>query len=172
MIKKLSFMMFVLMFVFVAVFSGYSSTIAAAGTLNAGTPVYCTLATDISSYGSNDKSGQLIRFTTSQDVIVNGVVAIPRGTGGTLNILQSQHATSIGRPGEIIYTGTYILLGDKTIPIQYSNSVQGSSNMVLSIVSIVILPFGIIWGWFINGDEATVKAGTQFTVTVAQNTAI
>ena len=170
--RKFTMGAFAILFTFIAVMSGYTTTAEAAATIVAGTPVYCTLSTDVSSYGPNDKNGLQVRFVTSQDVSVNGTVVIPRGTGGTLNIVQSQHATSIGRPGEIQYSGAYILMGDKTIPIQYNNYVQGSSNMVLSIVSIVILPFGLIWGWFINGDEATVKAGTQFTVTVAQNTTI
>jgi len=137
---------FAIIFTLVVVLSGYTATAEAAATLAAGTPVYCTLSTDVSSYGPNDKNGLVIRFITSQDVSVNGTVLIPRGTGGTLNIVQAQHATSIGRPGEIQYSGAYILLGDKTIPIQYNNYVQGSSNMVLSIVSIVILPFGLNMG--------------------------
>jgi hypothetical protein len=96
------------------------STMVAAGTpllartLPANTPIYITLDQSVSS--KTAKTGQILRGSVSQNVVVDGKTAIPRGSRANVAVASVQASGRLSTPAKLYVRLDSVIVNGKTIP--------------------------------------------------------
>jgi hypothetical protein len=119
------------------------------------TPVKLTSKTAI--------ENQPINFEVSEDVVLNGVIVIARGTTAKGIVAEVKRAKMLGRKGKLslILKEVQLTSGER-ISIR-SNQTQGGGLSAGTIaVSAIVTPFFL----FMGGKEAKYTAGTEFSAFV------
>lgn len=113
--------------------------------------------------------GQTVDFRVSRDVLVDGIVAIPRGTIAKGTVYEAKRSTAFGTKGRLGIKVRYLTLpsGDN---ISFASSdiyIQGQNRTALSVVVFIftLLPFPC-------GSKAVMPLGYEFDATVANNTTV
>lgn len=113
--------------------------------------------------------GQTVDFKVSRDVVVDGVVAIPRGTIAKGTVYEAKRSTAFGTKGRLgIKARSLTLPSGETISFASSDIyIQGQNRTALSVVifCFTLLPFPC-------GSKAVMPLGYEFDATVASNTTI
>ena len=113
--------------------------------------------------------GQTVDFKVSRDVVVDGVVAIPRGTIAKGTGKESTRDTAFGTLGRLgIKARSLTLPSGENISFASSDIyIQGQNRTALSVVifCFTLLPFPC-------GSKAVMPLGYEFDATVASNTTI
>lgn len=113
--------------------------------------------------------GQTVYFKVSRDVVVDGVVAIPRGTIAKGTVYEAKRSTAFGTKGRLgIKARSLTLPSGENISFASSDIyIQGQNRTALSVVifCFTLLPFPC-------GSKAVMPLGYEFDATVASNTTI
>ena len=113
--------------------------------------------------------GQTVDFKVSRDVVVDGVVAIPRGTIAKGTVYEAKRSTAFGTKGRLgIKARSLTLPSGENISFAASDIyIQGQNRTALSVVifCFTLLPFPC-------GSKAVMPLGYEFDATVASNTTI
>ena len=113
--------------------------------------------------------GQTVDFKVSRDVVVDGVVAIPRGTIAKGTVYEAKRSTAFGTKGRLgIKARSLTLPSGENISFASSDIyIPGQNRTALSVVifCFTLLPFPC-------GSKAVMPLGYEFDATVASNTTI
>lgn len=113
------------------------------------------------------KKNQQVEFKTTENLIINGVVVIPKGTVGMGYVYEVQKAGGFGRKGVLRIAGKEIkTLNNVSVPLRKGlegkGKIDGGAVAVAAAVSLV-------GGLFMKGSNINYPAGTDFQVEVRDN---
>jgi hypothetical protein len=133
-------------------------TPANANVLPAGTNIRLRTLTGLSS--KDNKAGQQFDLEVAQDVMLNGIVVIPRGSPATGEVSMVKKKGMWGKSGKMETRVLSVRANGKDIPVHGTVSDKGDAGTAGVVASIVVLP---IAGFFVTGTSAVLPAGTAAT---------
>jgi hypothetical protein len=142
--------------------AGTASTMTSSGPVmvRAGTMITVTPMAEIAS--SKVKVGDNFEFTVVNDVVENGVVAVPRGAKA-LGMIKWKTGKAIGgKSGKFEIQFKQLTVNGKTVPLSGVHRQEGKGNTVGAL-------FGSMW---ISGRSAIMTPGQIVNAMVAENTTI
>lgn len=138
-------------------------------TLMDGTPIKLRLSETISS--SNAKVGQEVPFDVVEDVSVDNVIVIPKGSTAIGTVTEAESKKSMGRGGKLNVSISYVRLKDEekaALRAMQDNKGGGHVGaMTVGMVgtAIVFFPAAPLL-LFIHGKDITIPQGTEITAFV------
>jgi len=127
------------------------------------------------------KLNNSIAFSVVSPIIIDGVLAIPRGTIARAKIVRVQKAKNWGRGGALTFEMERIVAIDGTrIPVKLTAAAEGSNKTSVMAVgaaatSALIFPYtapaAVVWG-FRKGDDAVVRGNKQFAAIIDADTEV
>src|SRR5260370_18858163 len=85
-----------------------------AQTVPANTPVYVTLDQSVDS--KTAKAGEILNGSVSQNVVINGKTAIPKGSKANLSVASVQASGRLSTPAKLYVRLDSVVVNGKTIP--------------------------------------------------------
>lgn len=143
------------------------------GTLLDGTPVKLRLAQTISS--ADAKVDQEVPFTVVEDVSVDGVDVLPKGSTAIGTVTEAERKRSMGRAGKLNISISYARLADEEkVPLRAIKDTKGGGHtaaMTVGMVgtAIVFFPAAPLL-LFVHGKDITIPQGTEITAFVDGDT--
>jgi len=138
-------------------------------TLMDGTPVKLRLSQTISS--ADAKVGQEIPFDVIEDVSVDGVAVLPKGSVAIGTVTEANAKKSMGRAGKLNMTISYARLMDKEkVALRAMKDSKGGGHVgamtgAIVATSIVFFPAAPLF-LFVHGKDITIPQGTEITAFV------
>ena len=126
--------------------------------LPAGTVIRMRSLTEL--HSNTNKTGEQFDVEVAEDVMVNGVVVIPRGSIGRGEITRAKKKGMWGRSGRMETRLLSVRSNGMTIPITGSIAEKGDTGTAGVVASIAVLP---IAGFFVTGTSAVLPVGTPYT---------
>jgi hypothetical protein len=127
------------------------------------------------------KINNTVAFSVVSPILIDGVLAIPRGTIARARIVKLEKAKSWGRGGAVTLQMEYILAMDGSrVPVQLTAAASGGNRSGVMAVgaaatSALIFPYtapaAIVWG-FKKGDDAVVRGSKQFAAVIKNDTEV
>lgn len=129
---------------------------------------------------ATDVVGKPVEYRVVQDVVINNRVVIPAGSTGWGQVSAVERAGRLGKDGYVRVdfrsvpaidgSGVPVEMGEKAFQTNRS-SVDGAA--AASMAGVLLLgPIGLIGGYFVQGQDTSVAAGTQFFVEVSRPTQV
>ena len=113
------------------------------------------------------KKNQQVEFKTTENLIINGVVVIPKGTIGMGYVYEVQKAGGFGRKGVLRIAGKEIkTLNNVSVPLRKGLEVKGKTDGGAVAVAAAV---SLVGGLFMKGSNINYPAGTDFQVEVRDN---
>lgn len=122
-----------------------------------------------------------IAFSVVSPILIDGVLAIPRGTIARAKIVRLKKAGMWGRGGALTFEMEQIVAIDGTrIPVQLTAAADGENRAgVLAVgaaaTSALVFPYtapvAIVWG-LKKGDDAVVRGNKEFSAVIASDTEV
>ena len=113
------------------------------------------------------KKKQQVEFRTTENLIINGVVVIPKGTVGMGYVYEVQKAGGFGRKGVLRIAGKEIkTLNNVTVPLRKGLEGKGKTDGGAVAVAAAV---SLVGGLFMKGSNINYPAGTDFQVEVRDN---
>jgi hypothetical protein len=143
---------------------GSASSIHRKIVLEDDTPVHLVLSDNLSSASAT--TGQTISFETSEDIVVDGMLVIPRGSIAWGTVTDAQSKRRLGRAGHLDVNIDKVRLadGEKDLLSATSHAKGGSHTaaMTAGIVatSLVVWPAAPFF-LFMHGHDVTIPKGTK-----------
>lgn len=110
----------------------------------------------------NSRSGDVFRIEVVEDVMVDGVVAIPVGSIGQGRVTVAQKAGSLGRSGDVGFRFNTVKTFDQVqVAVEWEEAAK-SQNKDITFGEYLL--FGVL-AVFKKGDDIAIPANTQFYVT-------
>ncbi len=108
--------------------------------------------------------GDLVTFRIANDVVANEVLALPKGTLGTMTVESIKTNGRFGKAGFVEYGLCWIDLDDLKIPVEIDGptKVEGDSKLTKGLLYLVV---GVL---FVKGEAGGYAPGDEFTVIVKQ----
>ena len=129
------------------------------------TPLKVELVNSISS--KTAQKGENVSIRLLDNLIVNGVVVIPKGTIGRAYVYKARSAGAFGRKGKLMIAGQeFKTINNVSVPLKQGLTGEGDSDAGGVAVAAVI---SIVGGAFMKGTNIEYPAGTTFTVEVREN---
>lgn len=154
-----------------------SKTPLVSTTIPADTLIKIKLITPLNS--DKNKVGDEVLYQAAEDVIYNGKLIIAAGSPGKGVVTKVKSAKNFGRNGEIdvdfqqmqAFDGTQLptFLGDKA-KMEIKNLAIAAGASVAGIA--LLGPIGIVGGFFVNGKDVDLPAGTESYVQTKEATNI
>ncbi len=125
--------------------------------------------------GQDMKVGDIVDFTVTQAVIVNGVMIIEKGAPARAHITTAKQAGRWGRAGKLEWAMKDVMTVDgNRIPVRFTERSLGDSRggtvAVAAVATTVLLgPLGLLWG-LKKGKPAIIPAGNRYAVFVHGDT--
>lgn len=138
-------------------------------TLMDGTPVKLRLSETMSS--ATAKTGQEVPFEVVEDVTVDGVVVLPKGSTAIGTVTDCNPRKSMGRAGKLDISISYARLADqekaalRAIQDNKGGGHVGAMTGAIVATSIVFFPAAPLF-LFIHGKDITLPQGTEITAFV------
>lgn len=138
-------------------------------TLLDGTPVKLRISETISS--ENAKTGDEVPFEVIEDVDVDGVHVIPKGSAAIGTVTDAQPKRRMGRAGKLDISISYVRLADKEkAALRAVKDVQGGGHVgamtgAMVATGIVFFPAAPLF-LFMHGKDITIPQGTEITAFV------
>ena len=114
------------------------------------------------------RKGDIVKFKTLENIIINDVVVIPVGTEVDGVVTQATSSGLFGRAGklEVAITSVKSINGVK-IPLEYTSLKEaGSDDGAVAVAAVV----SIIGGLFMKGKNVSFPAGTKMAAKVTEDT--
>lgn len=132
-------------------------------TIAAGTTIELETATELTS--NNVVMGSLVRFRVAEDVRVDGVVVIPKGTDATGQVTDARQRGAIGMSGKLAIRPLYLRVGQAIVRLRGgTRTTMGTSEG--EIASFVFNPL------FFTGHNAVIPMGTCLPAAVEKATIV
>lgn len=137
--------------------------------LEDGTPVHLVLDENLSS--ATAVTGQTVEFEVVDDIVVNGLIVIPRSSTAWATVTEAEHKRHLGRPGKLDLNIDKVRLADgEKVLLRAIKDVQGGGHtgaMTGAIVatSLIVWPAAPFF-LFMHGKDITIPKGTQITAFV------
>lgn len=113
------------------------------------------------------KKNQQVEFKTTENLIINGVVVIPKGTVGMGYVYEVQKAGGFGRKGVLRIAGKEIkTLNNVSVPLRKGLEGKGKTDGGAVAVAAAV---SLVGGLFMKGSNINYPAGTDFQVDVRDN---
>lgn len=113
------------------------------------------------------KKNQQVEFKTTENLIINGVVVIPKGTVGMGYVYEVQKAGGFGRKGVLRIAGQEIkTLNNVSVPLRKGLEGKGKTDGGAVAVAAAV---SLVSGLFMKGSNINYPAGTDFQVEVRDN---
>jgi len=133
------------------------------------TPVHLVISENLSS--ASAVTGQTVEFEVVDDIVVNGLLVIPRGSTAWATVTEAEHKRHLGKPGKLDINIDKVRLadGEKAL-LRAVKDVQGGGHtgaMTGAIVatSLVLWPAAPFF-LLMHGKDITIPKGTQITAFV------
>jgi hypothetical protein len=137
--------------------------------LEDGTPIKLVLAQTISS--SDASVGQTVSFEVVEDVLVDGIVVVPKGSTAWATVTAAEHKKTMGRGGKLDMNIDKVRLADgsKTLLGATKNAKggghQGAMTGAIVATSLILWPAAPFF-LLIHGKDITIPKGTAITAFV------
>ncbi len=129
-------------------------------TIPAGTTFAVRLLDRISSI--NSRAGDVFRVEVVEDVVVDGVVAIPVGSVGQGRVTVAQKSGSLGRSGDLGFRFDFVRTFDNVqVAVDWEEAIK-NSNKDITFLDYCFLG---VFALFKKGDDIAIPADSQFYVT-------
>lgn len=131
-----------------------------------GTPVHLRLSQTISS--ADAKVGQEVPFEVVEDVMVDNVAVLPKGSTAIGTVTEAVPKKSMGRAGKLNINISYARLADgEKVALRAVKDSKGSGHVgamtgAIVATSIVFFPAAPLF-LFIHGKDITIPQGTEIT---------
>lgn len=113
------------------------------------------------------KKNQQVEFKTTENLIINGVVVIPKGTVGMGYVYEVQKAGGFGRKGVLRIAGKEIkTLNNVSVPLRKGLEGKGKTDGGAVAVAAAV---SLVGGLFMKGSNINYPASTDFQVEVRDN---
>lgn len=113
------------------------------------------------------KKNQQVEFRTTENLIINGVVVIPKGTIGMGYVYEVQKAGGFGRKGVLRIAAKDIkTVNNVTVPLKKGLEGKGKTDGGAVAVAAAV---SLVGGLFMKGSNINYPAGTDFQVEVREN---
>lgn len=138
-------------------------------TLLDGTPVKLRISETISS--ANAKVGQEIPFEVIEDVDVDGIHVIPKGSTAIGTVTAAEPKRSMGRAGKLDISISYVRLHDqekaalRAVQDEKGGGHVGAMTGAMVATAIVFFPAAPLF-LFIHGKDISIPQGTEITAFV------
>jgi len=138
-------------------------------TLLDGTPVKLRLSETISS--ADAKVGQEIPFEVVEDVSVDQVVVLPKGSTAIATVTDADHKKSMGRAGKLNIAISYARLKDQEkVALRAVKDSKGGGHVgamtgAIVATSIIFFPAAPLF-LFVHGKDISLPQGTEITAFV------
>jgi hypothetical protein len=138
-------------------------------TLLDGTPVKLRLSQTISS--ADTHVGQEIPFEVIEDISVDQVVVLPKGSTAIATVTASEHKKSMGRAGKLDVAISFARLKDQEkVALRATKETKGGGHVgavtgAIVATSIVFFPAAPLF-LFVHGKDITIPQGTEITAFV------
>jgi hypothetical protein len=142
-------------------------------TLMDGTPIKLRLERTISS--ADEKVGNEVNFDVLEEVKVNDVVAIPKGSLATGTVTEADHKKSMGRAGKLDINIDYVRMADgekaalKATEGGKAGGHTGAMTGAMVATSIVFFPAAPLF-LFMHGKDFVIPKGTEITAYINGDT--
>jgi hypothetical protein len=138
-------------------------------TLLDGTPIKLRLSQTISS--ADTKVGQEVPFEVVEDISVDQVVVLPKGSNAIATVTETEHKKSMGRAGKLDIAISYARLKDQEkVALRATKETKGGGHVgamtgAIVATSIIFFPAAPLF-LFIHGKDITIPQGTEITAFV------
>jgi hypothetical protein len=128
------------------------------------TPVHLVLSENLSSASAT--TGQTIAFEVSEDVLVDGLLVVPRGALAWGTVTEAQAKRRLGRAGHLDVNIDKVRLADgEKVLLSASSHAKGGTHTVAMTTGIVVTSL-VIWPaapffLFMHGHDVTIPKGTK-----------
>jgi len=123
------------------------------------------LAPDAEISSKTAKLGDKVMLTTAADVLVDGLVVIPKGTHAEGSVSFVKGTGSFGKSGKLEITFETVDLGDRHIALTGSHRQEGSGNGGATAGAVVAA--GLVGGFLVKGHSAVVFKGASLSAHTA-----
>lgn len=124
--------------------------------LRVGMPIPLVMAEEITTKKKAAKVGQRVRLEVAEDIRVDGVVVIPKGTPAIGELTEVRNKGMWGKSGKLIGRVLYMRVGDRQIRLSGAFDDKGIAGTAGVVGAAVLLP---VAGFFITGTSATLPRG-------------
>ena len=137
--------------------------------LEDGTPIKLVLGETISS--ADAVVGQLVSFEVVEDILVDGVVVVPKGGTAWATVTAAEHKKRMGRGGKLDLNIDKVRLvdGSKTLLSAVKNEKGGghvgAMTGAIVVTSLIVWPAAPFF-LFMHGKDITIPKGTAVTAFV------
>jgi glucose/arabinose dehydrogenase len=140
---------------------------APASVLPQGTNIRLRSLTEL--HSQHNRTGDRFDLEVAEDVMLNGLVVIPRGSPGVGEVTRVRHKGMWGRSGRLETRVLSVRANGMTIPITGTVAERGETGTAGVVASILVIP---VAGFFVTGTSAILPAGTGFAGTTNSDTPI
>ncbi|SEB70660.1 PEGA domain-containing protein [Terriglobus roseus] len=146
---------------------------AVPNTLMDGTSVSLRIAETISSADAH--VGQMVPFEVTEDVIVQGITVIPKGSPAIANVTAAESKKRMGRGGKLDVVIDSVRLADGSkVQLSATKNTSGGGHVgamtgAMVATSIVFFPAAPLF-LFMHGKDITIPKGTPITAFVKGDT--
>lgn len=134
-----------------------------------GTPVKVRLSQNMSS--ADAKTGQDVPFEVTEDVLVDGIVVLPKGAAALGTVTEAEPKRRMGRGGKLDITISYARLSDQEkLALRASKEGKGGGHVgamtgAMVGTAIVFFPAAPLF-LFMHGKDITIPQGTELNAFV------
>jgi hypothetical protein len=134
--------------------------------LEDGTPIKLVLGETISS--ADERVGNLVNFEVVEDVSVNGIVVIPRGSNAWASVTVAEPKKRMGRGGKLDLNIDKVRLADgEKVLLRAVKGVNGGGHQgtmvgAMVVTSLVVWPAAPLF-LLMHGKDITIPKGNQVT---------
>lgn len=125
------------------------------------------------------QEGDTVHFAVLDDVVVDGVVVIPRGMEATGTITKARKSGRFGKDGKIEITFHSVRAADSTpVDLTVGKKTKEEYKRTAGAVgasaagAIILGPVGLVGGLFVHGNEVNLPAGTTMYAETAKDTEV
>lgn len=137
-----------------------AAPMSAEALLPANSEVLLTMNEAVSS--KSHRLGEKFSLTVAQDVRVDGMTVIPRGTRAVAQITRRTGKGGFGKSGKMDFTFRYLDHNGLQIPIEGRHHQAGEGRTGATVGAMVAA--GLVGGMLVKGKNAKVEEGREFTV--------
>lgn len=151
------------------VYGADNQGVASDHSIHDGTPIKLRLRENVSS--STARTGQEVPFETVDEVQVDGVTVLPKGSTAIAVVTESESKRTMGRAGKLNMAIGYARLKDgnkialRAVREQKGSSHTGAMTGAMVATSLIVWPAAPFF-LFMKGKDITIPQGTEITAFV------
>jgi len=120
--------------------------------------IWVTPAAGISS--ETARRGDTIDIVVKRDVVIGGVIAVPRGTPGHAVVTWRTGTGPYGKSGKLAFDLVDIEIGGRPMAVAGHYRIDGKGEGPLAVATVIL--FGLVVGSQVTGHDAVVARGSEW----------